>query len=99
MDQRSGDGLFIGRIEISAISLWKGFSKLRDAGREDCFCSEEDHPEFTSSTRKSAARSRNPRKRNLEQWLRFARVNVVLEEDKENAINGKQKGQCSRGDM
>ena len=46
-DQRSGDGLFIGRIEISAISLWKGFSKLRDAGREDCFCSEEDHPEFT----------------------------------------------------
>ena len=46
MDQRSGDGLFIGRIEISAISLWKGFSKLRDAGREDCFCSKEDHPEF-----------------------------------------------------
>ena len=32
----------------------------------------------------------------LEQWLRFARVNVVLEEDKENAINGKQKGQWSR---
>ena len=26
--------------------LRKGFSKLRDAGREDCFCSEQDHPEF-----------------------------------------------------
>ena len=38
--------LFIGRIEISAISLWNGFSKLRDAGREYCLCSEEDHPEF-----------------------------------------------------
>ena len=24
----------------------KGFSKFRDAGREDCFCSEQDHPEF-----------------------------------------------------
>ena len=39
--------VFIGRIEISAISLWNGFSKLRDAGREYCFCSEEDHPEFS----------------------------------------------------
>ena len=32
--------------EILAISLWTGFSKLRDAGREDRFCSEQDHPEF-----------------------------------------------------
>ena len=24
----------------------KEFSKLRDAGREDCLCSEQDHPEF-----------------------------------------------------
>ena len=62
LDQRSGDGLFIGRIEISAISLWKGSSKLGDAGREDCLCSEEDHPEFPSR-RKSASRSRKPRKR------------------------------------
>ena len=30
----------------SSISLWRGFSKLRDAGREDCFCSEQDHPDF-----------------------------------------------------
>ena len=28
------------------ISLWKEFSKLRDAGREDCLCSEQDHPKF-----------------------------------------------------
>ena len=47
MDQRSGDGRFIGRIKILTISLWKGFSKLRDAGREDWLCSEQDHPEFT----------------------------------------------------
>ena len=25
---------------------WKGFSKLRDVRREDCLCSEQDHPEF-----------------------------------------------------
>ena len=29
-----------------AINCWKEFLKLRDAGREDCFCSEQDHPEF-----------------------------------------------------
>ena len=29
-------------LKILAISLWKGFSKLRDAGREDCLCSEQD---------------------------------------------------------
>ena len=38
--------LWISRVKILAISLWKGFSKLRDAGREDCLCSEQDHPEF-----------------------------------------------------
>ena len=46
MDQRSGDGWFFGQIEILAISLWKGLSKLRDARREECLCSEQDHPEF-----------------------------------------------------
>ena len=33
-------------LKILEISLWKGFSKLRDAGREDCLCSEQDHTEF-----------------------------------------------------
>ena len=46
MDQRSGDGWFFWRVEILAINLWKLFSELRNAGREDCFCSEQDHPEF-----------------------------------------------------
>ena len=35
---------FIGWINIFAIISGKNFS--RDAGREDCFCSEQDHPEF-----------------------------------------------------
>ena len=46
VDQRSGDGWFFGRVEILAIRFWKGFSKLRDAGREDRLCSEQDQPEF-----------------------------------------------------
>ena len=33
VDQGCGDGWFFGRVEILAVSLWKGFSKLRDAGR------------------------------------------------------------------
>ena len=40
------NGRFNWAIEVVAISLWKGFSKLRDASREDWLCSEQDHPEF-----------------------------------------------------
>ena len=47
MDQRSGAGWFIRRIEVLTISFCKDFCKFRDAGREDCFCSEQDHPEFS----------------------------------------------------
>ena len=39
MGQRSGNGRHIGRIKNLAISLWKEFSKYRDARREECFCS------------------------------------------------------------
>ena len=46
-ESRSGGGWFFGRVEILASSLWKGFSKLRDAGREDCFRSEQGYPEFS----------------------------------------------------
>ena len=46
MDQRSGDGWFVGRVKILAISIWKRFSKFRDAGREESLGSEQDHPEF-----------------------------------------------------
>ena len=61
-DQRSEDGLPMGRIEISAKSLLKGFSKLRDAGREDCFCSEEDHPEFTFQDESQPRGAESPEK-------------------------------------
>ena len=40
MDQRSGDGRFIGRIKVIAIGWLKDFPRLWDAGREDCFCFE-----------------------------------------------------------
>ena len=46
VDEGSGDGWVFGRVEVLAITLWKGFSKLRDVRREDCFCSEQDHPEL-----------------------------------------------------
>ena len=46
VDEGNGDGRFFGRDEILPISLWQEFSKLRDAGREDCLCSEQDHPKF-----------------------------------------------------
>ena len=33
-------------IEVLAIRFWKEFSKFQDAARDDCFCSEQDHPEI-----------------------------------------------------
>ena len=33
-------------LKSSRSFLWRGFSKFRDAEREDCFCSEQDHSEF-----------------------------------------------------
>ena len=46
MDQRRGDGWFFGWAKILAIGCWKEFSRLWVARREDCLCSERDHPEF-----------------------------------------------------
>ena len=47
MDQRSGDGRVGGLSKFIALnSRLYSFSKLRDAGREDCVCSEQDHPEL-----------------------------------------------------
>ena len=63
MDQRSGDGRFFGRAEFLTFSIWEEFSKIRDAGREDCLCSEQDHPEVPVQKRRSASRSRKPIKR------------------------------------
>ena len=45
LDHWLGDSWFIRGIEILAIR-WKEFSKIWHVGREDCFCSEQDHPEF-----------------------------------------------------
>ena len=63
IDQRSGDGLFIGRIEVLVIRFWKEFSKLWDAGREYRLCSEQDHPGIPISRRRSVSRNRKPRRR------------------------------------
>ena len=46
VDQRIGDGDSLDELKSSRSAFTKGFSKLRDAGREDCLCSEQDHPEF-----------------------------------------------------
>ena len=46
MDQRSGDGRFGGWIKIIAINKGYSFPEFWNAGRENCFCSEQDHPEF-----------------------------------------------------
>ena len=36
----------IDEVKSSRSVSGMNFSKLRDAGREDCFCSEQDHPEL-----------------------------------------------------
>ena len=38
--------LWIKEVEMVDSLEGERFSKFRDAGREDCFCSEQDHPEF-----------------------------------------------------
>ena len=76
VDQRSGDGRFSGWVKILAISSWIGFSELQDAGREDCFCFEEDHPEFPSSRRRSASRSRKPQKE--DRFLRGRQIAFMI---------------------
>ena len=62
MDQRSGDGRFGGRVEIIALNCRQGFPEFPNAAREECLCSEQDHPEIFSR-RRSVRRKRKPRKR------------------------------------
>ena len=33
--------------EVLTINCWEEFLKFRDAGRDDCFCSEQGHPKFS----------------------------------------------------
>ena len=50
-------------LKILAISLWKGFSKLRDTGREYCLCSEQDHPDFPVQEEGQPRGAESPKKR------------------------------------
>ena len=50
-------------IEVLAISLWKEFSKLRDAGCDDCLCSEQDHPEFPFQEEGEPRGTESPKRR------------------------------------
>ena len=64
---KSGDHLFwfsIGcrGIQIRAIRLWKEFSKLWDTGRENCFCCEQDHPEFSLQEEGQSRRTESPKR-------------------------------------
>ena len=43
-----------------AMSLWKEFFKFRDAGREDCFYSEQHHPEFPVQEEGQSRRTESP---------------------------------------
>ena len=82
MDRRSGDGWFIGRIKIIALnSRLYSFPEFRVAGREDCACSEQDHPEIplqekgqSGGTESSERRSVHPRKTDRLHDLRLLRV-------------------------
>ena len=46
MDQRCGDGRVSGGIQILAINCRQEYPQFRNAGRENRFCSEQDHPQF-----------------------------------------------------
>ena len=47
----------------SSRSTAERISKLRDTGREDCVCFEQDHPEFLLQEKRSASRNKKLRKR------------------------------------
>ena len=49
-------------MKIFAISQWKGFSKLRDAGCEDRFCSYQDHSEFPVQEERQSPGAERPRR-------------------------------------
>ena len=61
MDQRSGDGRFIGCIKILAINCWKELSKFWDVGCKNSFCSEQDHPKFQFKKKVSLEGTESPK--------------------------------------
>ena len=62
-------------FKIHAISLRKGFSKLRDAGREDCLCSEQDHPEFQFKKKVSLEEQKAPKE---DRFLRERQIAFII---------------------
>ena len=58
MDQRSGDGRFSGLIKIIAINCRYGFPEFWTAERENCFCFDQDHPEFPLQEEGQSGRKR-----------------------------------------
>ena len=65
MDQRSGDGRFSGRCKIIAFNsgFFSHFPNFEMLDREDCVCSEQDHPENPTSRKRSVSRNRKIRKK------------------------------------
>ena len=64
-----------GWIEILAIRFWK-FSKFWDAGREDCFCSEQDHPESPNFKKKVSLQEQKAKKEN--RFLRGRQIAFMI---------------------
>ena len=57
-------GRFFGRVENLAIYFWKEFYTFRDAGREDCLRSEQDHPEFPVQKEGQPRGAESPKRNN-----------------------------------
>ena len=50
------------KLKSSRSVCGKNFSKFRDAGREDCCCSEQDHPEFPTQEEGSSPGAESPKR-------------------------------------
>ena len=61
--ERSGDGRFGGWLKIIAINHGYSIPEFWDAGRGNCIFFEQDHPEFSTSRKRSDWRKRRLRKR------------------------------------
>ena len=53
----------VDELKSSRSIAGKKFPNFDDAGREDCFCSEQDHPEFPFQEKSQSGGTKKPRKR------------------------------------
>ena len=60
MDQRSGDGYSLEKLKSSRTKAGKEFPNF-SCGRENRFCSEQDHPEFLLQEEGQSRRAEGPR--------------------------------------